>query len=127
MRDGCAYNHVQPLPELTIDVTSPKVAPLISALNDALSQLTLEELAAYEAELDAEARVKKRKQRRTRALMLPRTCVRQSSQNARARRSGRRSWPNCCASSSREKRTSSMTLHMSCGRRVNVKRGSASC
>ena len=56
MRDGCSYNHVQPIPELTIDASDPEIGSLLQKLSDALGQLTPEELANYEAELDAEER-----------------------------------------------------------------------
>jgi hypothetical protein len=56
MRGGCAYNHVQPFPLLTVDLTSPEITPLVQKLDGALKQLNPEELAAYAAELDAEIR-----------------------------------------------------------------------
>jgi hypothetical protein len=54
MREGCAYNHVQPWPAFTVDASSPVVGPLLEKLDSALKQSSPQGLAAYEAELDAE-------------------------------------------------------------------------
>lgn len=54
MREGCAYNHVTPLPELIFSFSDPKIAPLLARLDEVIASMSEDEIAASIKRLDAE-------------------------------------------------------------------------